>query len=72
MVDLMNTRMSPDLQLVSDYISNEKRKSPNLIEVSPPKKKIRTSSRATEVSGDAHGDRHIPLPSPSNRVHYPM
>ena len=67
-VDPTNTRMSPDLQLVSDYISNEKRKAPNLI--SPPKKKIRTSSRAKKVPGDEYSNRHISLPSPQNGNHY--
>ncbi len=42
-VDESNTRMSPDLQLVCDYLSQEeRRKRGDMNEVTPPKKKLRT------------------------------
>ena len=42
-VDESNTQMSPDLQLVCDYLSQEeRRKRGKMNEVTPPKKKLRT------------------------------
>ncbi len=43
MVDESNTQMSPDLQLVCDYLSQEERRNRgDMNEVTPPKKKLRT------------------------------
>ena len=42
-VDESNTQMSPDLQLVCDYLSQEeRRKRGKMNEVTPPKKKLGT------------------------------
>ena len=53
--------MSPDLQLISNYVH----------EVTPPRKKTRTSSRAKpDDLKDPYNDNHIHRQAPSNRYEY--
>ena len=64
MVDETNTRMSPDLQLVCDYLSQEaRRQRGDMHEVTPPKKKLRTLSHAPgDISQVEYDDVDLPLP----------
>jgi hypothetical protein len=60
-IDPSNSRMSPELQLVSNYVN----------QVTPPKKKARTSSRAkAEDQNDPYEDNHIHLQKPTNGYQY--
>jgi hypothetical protein len=63
-VDESNTRMSPDLQLVCDYLSQEdRRKRGDLHEVMPPHKKLRMSSRTpADISHGDNDDVELTLP----------
>ena len=60
MVDESNTRMSPDLQLVCNHV-NSKGDTHN---VTPPKKKLRTTTSRTtsKVSHCVNNDIKLPLP----------
>jgi hypothetical protein len=59
-VDESNTRMSPDLQLVYDYVNSKG----DTHKVTPPKKKLRTttSRMPSEVSHCVNDDIKLPLP----------
>jgi hypothetical protein len=69
-VDEGNTRMSPDLQLVCNYLSQEeRRKRGDMHEIMPPKKKLRISSHTP--GGISYGDKDdIDLPLPLNDHEY--
>ena len=73
-VDPNNPRMGPDLQLISDYVTTERKKECTAREVTPLKKKSMSSSRAKNASngedGNEHKDAHIILPVPSNGYQY--
>ncbi len=62
-VDDSNSRMSPDLQLVCDYVAHEDRKKRgDTNEITPPKKKLSVSSHhGAALSTDA-----IKLPEPAD------
>ncbi len=70
MVDENKTRMSPDLQLVCDYLSQEeRRKRGDVNEITPPKKKLRISSHTP--GGISHGNNDdIDLPLLLNDCEY--
>ena len=59
-VDESNTRMSPDLQLVCDYVSSKG----DTHNVTPPKKKLRTTTSRTtsKMSHCVNDDIKLPLP----------
>ena len=63
-VDESNTRMSPDLQLVCNYPTQEERwKRGNMHEVTPPKKKLRILSHTLGgISQVDNDDVDLPLP----------
>ncbi len=66
-VDDSNSRMSPDLQLVCDYVAHEDRKKRgDTNKIAPPKKKLRVSSRhGAALSTDA-----LKLPEPADGHEY--
>ncbi len=70
MVDESNTRMSPDLQLICDFLlQEESRRRGDMHEVVPPKKKLRISSHTP--GGISHGDNDdVDLPLPLNDCEY--
>jgi hypothetical protein len=59
-VDESNTRMSPDLQIACDYVNSKG----DTHKVTPPKKKLRTttSRMPSEVSHCVNDDIKLPLP----------
>ncbi len=63
-VDKSNTRMSPYLQLVCNYLLQEERRMRgDTLEVTPPQKKLRISSRThTDISHGYNDDVELPLP----------
>ncbi len=66
-IDNSNSRMSPDLQLVCDYVAHEdSKKRGDTHEITPPKKKLRVSSHhGAALSADA-----LKLPEPANGHEY--
>jgi hypothetical protein len=60
MVDESNTRMSPDLQLVCNYVNSKG----DTHKVTPPKKNLRTTTSCmpSEVSHCVNNDIKLPLP----------
>jgi hypothetical protein len=69
-VDESNTQISPDLQLVCDYLyEEERRKRSDAHKITPPKKKLRISSPTS--SAISHSDtNNIHLPPPVNGHQY--
>ena len=68
-----NTRMSPDLQLVCNYLSQEdRRKRGDLHEVMPPYKRLRISScTPADISYGDNDDIELPLPVNSREYRKP-